>query len=487
MSTKINVRSPFYLNLTEPSAPTPLFTCEVANIQNLTIDQQGQISTPNLDYGTVLSITSTDPDFSNDKFATESVATSRSITVRVSIPAGFSNADVGFLDCTKTVTQPAYVSGVSCSGGPTTNGSISAQTIDVDGDSVTINLSSYFTAGSDPIAGYTVYNANTALVSASVTGSNITITSNGIGGTTNIQVSAYDNGSNTCTATQSISVTVNAPSTAFDCTAANLTGGSIAQDGTIVNPNTHATITAIKATSGGSTITSYSANNTGSDRSVTLYFDLTAPAGYSNAGSTVECSHSFTQPAGDPTFTCEIANLSGQQISSKGVINIGTLQFGTISNFSPNYFAEVSVDTARTVTFTVTIPSGYSNSGTINCVKTLTQPAAVPVCGSNTYFRSAPMSVPQNACTDIWSVSVEMKSTASSVTTGLGDTICQNNAPFNGNDFYYAISPSKTNVGKGTGKFYLWKINSEGVVMDVVLINCPTDGSDGGTGNVGYL
>ena len=487
MSTKINVRSPFYLNLTEPSAPTPIFTCEVANIQNLTIDQQGQISTPNLDYGTVLSITSTDPDFSNDKFATESVATSRSITVRVSIPAGFSNADVGFLDCTKTVTQPAYVSGVSCSGGPTTNGSISAQTIDVDGDSVTINLSSYFTAGSDPIAGYTIYNANTALVSASITGSNITITSNAIGGTTNIQVSAYDNGSNTCTATQSISVTVNAPSTAFDCTAANLTGGSIAQDGTIVNPNTHATITAIKETSGGSTITSYSANNTGSDRSVTLYFDLTAPAGYSNAGSTIECSDVFIQPADDPTFTCEIANLSGQNISSKGVINIGTLQFGTISNFSPNYFAEVSVDTARTVTFTITIPSGYSNSGTINCVKTLTQPAAVPVCGANTYFRSAPLSTPSDACKDIYSVATEMKSTASSVTTGLGDTACQNNAPFNGNNFWYAISSSKTNIGKGTGKFYLWKIDSEGVVMDVVLVNCPTDGSDGGTGNVGYL
>ena len=33
MSTKINVRSPFYLNLTEPTAPTPLFTCDVADIQ----------------------------------------------------------------------------------------------------------------------------------------------------------------------------------------------------------------------------------------------------------------------------------------------------------------------------------------------------------------------------------------------------------------------------------------------------------------------
>ena len=32
MSTKINVRSPFYLNLTEPVKPEPLFTCDVAKV-----------------------------------------------------------------------------------------------------------------------------------------------------------------------------------------------------------------------------------------------------------------------------------------------------------------------------------------------------------------------------------------------------------------------------------------------------------------------
>jgi len=487
MSTKINVRSPFYLNLTEPTKPEPLFTCEVANIQNLTIDQQGQISNPNLDYGTVLSITSTDADFSNDKFPTESTDTSRAITVRVSIPAGFSNVEDGYLDCSQTVIQPAYVSGVTCSGGVTTTGGIGATTITTGGNSVSIDLSNYFVAGSDPIAGYTIYNPRKDLVNASISGDLITVSSNNLAGTTNIQISAFDNGTNTCTATQGLEVTVSAPLESFNCTTANLTGGSISQDGTITSPNTHATISEIRSYSGGPAITSYSANNTGSDRTVTLYFYLIVPDGYTNAGSYYECSKALTQYAGDPEFTCDIANLSGQQISSKGVINIGTLQFGTISNFSPNFFAEVSTDTARQVTFTIDIPSGYSNSGTIDCTKLLTQPASVPVCGSNTYYRSAPMSVPQNACTDIWSVSVELKSTASSITTGLGDTSCQNNAPFDGKEFWYGISSNKTSIGKGTGKFYLWQIDSNGVVMDVILMDCPTDGSDGGTGNIGYL
>jgi hypothetical protein len=155
----------------------------------------------------------------------------------------------------------------------------------------------------------------------------LTLSSNAIGGSTTVHVSAYDNATNSCTATQSISVTVNAPDQDFECTNNGinaLSGGSITQAGTITKPNSPGTITAIKETSGGSTITSYSANNTGSDRSVTLYFDITAPGGYGNAGSTIECSATFNQPAGLPTFDCAAANLSGQQISTNGTINPGS-------------------------------------------------------------------------------------------------------------------------------------------------------------------
>ncbi len=491
MSTKINVRSPFYLNLTEPVKPLPLFTCEVANVTQLNIDQQGQISNPVLNYGIVLSITSSDADFANDKFSTVTTATSREITVRVSIPEGFSNTEDGFLDCSQNVTQPALITSqptpadppVSCSGGPTVSGSIPAQTLDVDGDSETIDLTSYFTAGSESIAGYTIYNPRKDLVNASITDNNLTIYSNNIGGSTNLYASAYDNGNNTCTATQGISVTVNAPAVAFDCSAANLSGGTITQSGTITKPNSIATVGTIKETSGGSAITSYPANTTGSARNVTLFFDLTAPQGYSNAGSTVECSHTINQPAGAPEFTCDLANLTGQNISNRGQVDVGTSQLGTIASYTPLSFSEVSTETSRSVTFTINVPSGYSNSGTINCVRTLTQPSAAPVCGGYTYHLTRPMSVPQNACTDIWDAITIVKSTASSRNTAQGNTVCFNNAPFDGKRFYYGVTESIQGIGKGTGNFFLWRIDENGIIMEVYIGDCPRNESQGNIAN----
>jgi len=486
MSTKINVRSPFYLNLSEPTAVTPTFTCETANILNLTIDQQGQINVPTLSYGTILSITSSDSDFSNDKFSTVSTATERIIVVRVSIPAGFSNAGDGFLDCSKVVSQPA----VSCTGGPTTNGSIPAQTIDVNGDSETIDLSSYFTQGSEAIAGYNIYNAKTSLVNTSLNGNDLTISSNAIGGSTNIQVSAFDNASGSCTATQTISVTVNNPTVAFSCNEAAFTGGSIAQDGTLTKPDSVAVVGQARTTSGdaSSNITNYTANNTGSDRDVTIFFDLTAPAGYSNSGSTVECSRTFNQPAADPTFDCDTANLSGQKISTKGQINVGTAQLGTIDSFSPLSFDAVTSDTARTVTFTITIPAGYSNSGTIDCDKVITQPAELPTCGTNSFRRSAPKTAASGFCDGLYAITKSITCTSSTISGALGHTVCENNTPFDGRDFYYAISDQATSVGKGTGKFLLWQIDSNGVVQDVAIHNCPTDGTDtDGLGKGGSL
>ena len=482
MSTKINVRSPFYLSLTEPSVPEPTFTCEVANIQNLTIDQQGQINTPDLAYGTVLSITSSDSDFSNDKFSTVSTATNRDIVVRVSIPSGFSNVTDGFLDCPKTVEQPAYVVNTSCSDGPTTSGSIPAQTIAVNGGSATINLASYFTQGTLAISNYTVYNPRPTLISASESSGTLTISSSNIGGSTNLQVSASDSGTNTCTATQTISVTVSAPTVTFACVNANFRGGGIAQDGTITKPNSEASVGTIRTTSGdtGTNITSYTANNTGSSRSVTLYFDLTVPDGYSNAGNIVECSADFDQPAGDPEFTCAVANLSGQQISEQGIINVGTAQIGSIASFSPLSFSSVSTKTTRQVTFNVTPPAtGYSNSGgsAIPCVQNIPQPAFEDPCGKNTYLISLAQPSMRSFCTGLFTVSRVISSTATDIETARGETVCKNGSPMLGGSFFYAVNESPTQVGTGTGRFVAWKINDEGLILDVAVHTRPDDGS----------
>ena len=491
MSTKINVRSPFYLNLTEPVPPLPQFSCDRANIQNLTIDQQGQVNSPSLNVGTVLSITSSDSDFSNDKFATETSATQRTLVVRIAIPAGYSNSADGFLDCSKTITQPALVtSGAtpSCSGGPTTNSSISAKTIAVDGDSEAINLSSFFTAGATAITGFSVYVANPALVNATVSGTTLTISSNAIGGSTNVIVSASDSASNTCTASQSIAVTVSSPNQAFVCFQAAFSGGGITQAGVITKPNSVAAVGNIKASSGGSAISSHSANGTGSTRTVTLFFDLTAPAGYSNAGSTVECSTSFQQPASNPAFDCAVAGLSGQNISQKGIIDAGSISLGTISSFSPLNFATVDSSTARTVTFTINVPAGYSNSGTITCPVSITQPAKASTCGAVNYKLSGPKNSAGDFCGGLFTASQSITSTASSITTALGKTVCKSNAPFAGANFYYVVSVNQTSVGPGTGKFYLWQIDDAGIIQDVAIHDCPTGSNSGdGKGKGGSL
>lgn len=493
MSTKINVRSPFYLNLTEPIAPLPLFQCGTAGIQNLTIDQQGQISQPTTALGTILSITSTDSDFSNDKFATVSTATDRDLTVRISIPANYSNSADGYIDCERTVEQPALVtsgSSPSCSGGVTANGSISAVTIDSGGDSDTVNLSNYFTAGSNPISSYNVYVANQTLLNASVSGNTLTIFSNAIGGSTNVIVSATDGQSGTCTASQSISVTVSVPGgVSFGCSDAAFSGGGIAQDGTITKPNSVAAVGTIRATSGGSAITSHSANSTGSARTVTLFFDLTAPAGYTNSGSTVECSRQFEQPAANPEFTCSTANLSGQRISTSGIVDYGSAALGSItahtssnSGFSNGKFEEVSSDTPRTVSFTVTVPGGYSNSGTITCPVNINQPPKANQCGSNTFYLATAMTTISGYCNGLWQVSKTVTSTATTITNALGKKICLNNAPMLGGNFYYAVSTNKTSIGDGTGSFKMWQIDDEGIVRDVAVWDCPPDGIDYGSG-----
>lgn len=482
MSTKINVRSPFYLNITEPTVPQPTFTCDTAYISNLSIDQQGQISTPILAYGELDSITSTDGDFSNGKFATVTTATSRTLTLRILIPSGFSNVEDGYIDCVQTVTQPAYVTSgptPSCSGGPTTSGSIPSQSLDIDGDSTTIDLTSYFTAGSEPIAGYTISNTKTNIVNASVSGDTLSLSSNSIGGAATIHISAYDDGTNTCTATQSVSVTVTAPGTNFDCNLANLTGGSIAQDGTITNPNTAAQINFISETEGGSSISSYDANDTGSPRSVTLWFNLTAPAQYANAGSTINCSKTFTQPAGDPDFDCEVANLSGQQISTSGVINPGSASIGTISDWSPKSFSSSPTDIQRSVTFYVTPPaSGYSNSGgsDIPCVKTITQPASAPVCGTNLFHLTVGFKFIEDICKTTTFSSKTVYSTSSNI-NATGARICENDTPFNGRGYYYAVAPKPILVGENLGLFTAWRIDGNGIVQEVLEWNCGSSAS----------
>ena len=385
MSTKINIRSPFYLRYGEPALPSVELTCLLVNLQLAEVNMFGDVILPKSDYGNITSYTSTDSGFTDGRYATVGTATSRTIVFAISIPTNFSNALDDTIDCSVTVSQPPLV----CSGGVTLNGTVPNQALDTGGDSVTIDLASYFTAGTDPITSYTVTNNNLDYLQHSMFASTITIFSQNKAGVKNIYVEASDGDVATCNATQPIQITTTSQ-VAYDCNDTYFSGGAISQSGTITNPILSGTIIQIRSSSGGSPITSYPANTTGSSRDVTLYFLITVPTGYSNTSSNVLCSKLFSQSTSAlPTFTCDIAALTTQSITSFGSIGKGIANEGTITAFSPIGFDAVTVATPRNVDFTVTIPSsGYSNSGgtPLTCPIGMEQPANVPVAGTEQWY-----------------------------------------------------------------------------------------------------
>ena len=188
MSTKINVRSPFYLHLTEPTVPLPTYDCTTANLIGFAVDNQGVVTLPNADYGIVHSYTSTAGDFADGKFATVSSDTVRTIDVTIRIPSGFTNTEDVYFECGTSATQPGLTTTVveptPCTPEITLNGSIPSQSLNSGGNSVDIDLSNYFTQGAYPISGYNITNSNPVLVSTAISGSIFTITSNVIGGST---------------------------------------------------------------------------------------------------------------------------------------------------------------------------------------------------------------------------------------------------------------------------------------------------------------
>ena len=494
MSTKINIRSPFLLNITEPVIPLPTFSCDTAALTGFAVDNQGVITNPTPAYGIIDSISSSDSGFSNNKYATVSSDTTRTITVRVRIPFGYTNTASVFFDCQSQTTQAGLTASnvqTPCTVTVTTQGSISAQTIAVGGTSVDIALAGFF--NNETV--YAVTNGYGTLITTALSGSTLTIAPNAIGGSGTIYVEGRDgNYPTTCAAVQSIAVTVNGAASppTFSCTTANLNGGSVSTAGVITNPSTTAVITGISLTNGGSLITSVPANSGSTAQNVTLFFKLTVPAGYSNAGATLYCSKVFSQDGtSPPTFTCSIAALTQQSISKNGSIFIGSAAVGTVKSFTtPDWLGTtVSSNTPRDIVFQVLIPSGYANangSNTIDCTRTLTQPATLAtVAGANTYFISGRVLDLDSLCDATLATTQAVTSSGASITGLMGTTIFRNGTPYNGKTFYFGVQEKSmsSGAGIGVGDFYAIQIDASGLVLDVVLWTC--DG--GGLGKGGIL
>lgn len=489
MSQKINVRSPFYLNLSAPTVPLQEFSCSTAFPRGLdntgfAVDNQGVITLPTPTFGFFESFTSSDSGFSNDKYSAVNTDTVRTITARTRIPVGFSNTDSIYKDCVLTAIQPGNTTSVVqptvCTGGPTTSGSISSVSLDTGGNSTTINLSTYFNNETT----YAVSNSNTSLITTALSGSTLTISSNTLGGSATIYAIGRDSSyPTTCEAVQSISVTINLPAGApnYDCNTSPLTGGSIAADGTLTNPTTIGTIA--------SSTPSTTANTTGSARNVTLTFTITVPAGYPNAAASINCDKTFSQPAQNVVedFSCAKAGLTGQAISKNGSIKKGSTAEGTIVDFSPIGFDPVDSDTSRVVNFTIEIPSGYNNAGSnlsTPCSKTIIQPSSVGDCGNNQFYISTGKNTVGDFCDNTYSTSVLITSTASSITGLMGSKICKNGTAFDGRGLYYGVLEGyiTSAIGIGVGKFYVIQIDTTGIVLSVEIHTCKTGGA--GTGSI---
>ena len=504
--SKINARSPFYLSYTTPAVPTPEFTCTVANATGFEVDQEGVITEPTLAYGSIKSFTSSDSGFSNGKYATVTTATTRTVVFKINIPSGFSNTASATIDCTLTASQPAKVtSGAtpSCSGGPTTNGSIPNQSIASGGNTETINLASYFTQGSSAIAGYTAINYYPSFVQMSITGSTLTLTSLNVGGVEDVLVRAFDNDANTCTAIQAIQVTVTSTNS-LGCTSSSgvtsvgLVGGSITAAGVITQPDSLVPIDSMSLTEGGATITSVSANTGSSSQNVTIWFNFTVPAGFSNAGDTLRCPKQLVQQGTSlPTFTCDDAGFKDQAIYDTGTINVGTAEKGTIIGVTPVRFDPVDLDTPQTINLSITIPTGFANAGTTKSggcdIVGILQPAQVPVFGDVSYFLALDFvgSDPADFCQSGYNLSrtTRVKSTATDIEDATYNTVASTDASgnairlFNGRNLYYVVDTflNTSSLSSSSGVFYIWRISESGTITEVYIWDC----EGGGDGN-GY-
>ena len=501
MSTKINVRSPFYLEFTEPVQTLGTFDCTTANLQNFAVQSDGAVIEPTIAYGLIIDETAT-------SFAanTSGSPISRSITYTIEIPEGYSNVADSTVDCTVTVDQPSQTAQedpVQNNNCPTFSGSIPSYS-NVSSGTV-INLASYFTAGAGAsIDSYEIIRYGAAGIGYELTGSSLKLISSVNCASATFVVVAHNsadacsvrsngfNASSNCVEDDGAGGT---QPVLFGCGTVSLSGGSIKQDGQHTKASFK--LGSVKELLYNGSVLSppynVGVNNSGGNLSKTITYRMYILPGYDNytPGATIDCDVTYSQPA-VPTlkpFECGDAGLAYMFISKKGNIAEGSAAEGTIKSWTPQSFPEVSVDTSRTVTFTVTAPNDpkYSNANQdIDCDKVLVQPRTVDQCGNTVLYLSGQgFSNFTGFCGRVFAAIVPAKTTASSyqnIISSLGQRICYNGTLFKGGNKYWAISPySNPSAGGSVGSsFYTLQITDFGIVQDIALVNCSGRGEGDG-------
>ena len=489
MSTKINARSPFFIESVEPTVSLGIFDCDTANLLNFAVSSDGDVTEPSILNGTIIDRTAT-------SFAanTSGSAISRSVTYTIQIPSGYSNTSDGTIDCVQTVDQPTQTSAEdpnqnnNC---PTFSGTIPAIT---NLTSTTVNLASFFTAGSGAtISGYSVQNYGAAAISTSISNDTLTISTASECASTTLRVTAF-NSSDSCTAVSNVFSVSSSCTAALTCTDVNLTGGNISATGVISNPSYSIAHLDHIEDSGNNTITSVPANNGASAIPVTLTFVFTVPAGYTNAGAELECDKTFTQQTtADPkvNLVCSDATFSGFTITSQGNIIAGTVSYLGNTGVTPNNittesgdykYDPVSASTSRTisVTFRVLNTAWLNYLESVTCTVNLTQPPSQNACDfvSGDYAISHQGFSAVNSFCDggaRYSILRQVNGTPA-----VGNTVCYLGSPYNGSGLFYAYNSAQSQNGAGNigTSFSVMQIDSSGTILRITTTNC--QGDDGG-------
>ena len=499
MSTKINVRSPYFLEFTEPTPTLGTFDCNAASLQNFAVSSAGVITEPTIASGNIIDKTAT--SFPENTSGSD---ISRSVTYTITIPDGYSNVEDGSIDCTVTADQPSQTDQED----PTQNDNCptSARSffdyVDEDFEEsyyAFIILDTYFTAGSGAaISEYELIKYGGEGIDAYIEGNILNIKTTLKCVSANFIVVAK-NAEDSCQA-QSNLWSFNTVCTddqdnpiTFTCSDVNLTGGSVSQDGS--HSKSSFTLGSVKELRyNGSVLASpynVGANDTGSDRDITITYRMYIPQGYDNysSGAYIDCDKTYTQPAVLvlPDFDCAEAGITNTFISKKGNVAEPDLARGTMVSWTPQSFPDVATDTLRTVDFTITAPSGYSNAGNnIVCSVDIYQPATVDDCGSTVlYLTGQGFSDFTGFCGTVYSANLQCYSNASSfadIRSSIGQRICRNGSLFRGGNKYYGYSQATTSNGAGDigASFYVLKIDDFGIVQDIGIVNCSTSG--GGKG-----
>ena len=494
MSTKINARSPFFIESTEPTVSLGIFDCDTANLLNFAVSSAGDVTEPSILKGTIIDRTAT-------SFAanTSGSAISRSVTYTIQIPTGYSNTSDGTLPCVKTVDQPTQTpaedppQNCNC---PTFSGTIPAITNLV---STTVNLATYFTAGTcSTISGYSVQNYGAAAISTNVSGNTLQIFTKSICAATTLRVTAF-NSVDACTAVSNTFSVSSACTKTLTCTttdanndAVNLTGGAISATGVISNPSYSIAHLDHIEDSGNNTITSVPANNGASAIPVTLTFVFTVPDGYTNAGQELECTPAdFSQPttaAPKVNLECSDVTFSGFTITSQGNLISGNVSYlGTLTSTPTNVTTEdgsfkydvVASSTSRTVsiTFRVLNTTWLNYNSIITCTLPLTQPPSQNACDFATgdfAISDQSFSAVNSFCDFNKRYSILQQVNG---TPAVGNTVCYLGNTFDGGSRFYAFATAQSQNGAGNigTSFGVMQIDSNGTILRITTTNCQGD------------